>query len=142
MVLDSVEIHRIEETIHLYIKGYQQKDIDTFTSVLSPSIQGFGSGPDEVVQGREEFIRHVRRDLDQCDHVEIRMEGTRISGILPVAWVMSYCTFVVTAGDETSEFTGRFTVVLRKEDDRWLFEQIHFSLPATGQAAGQSYPSV
>jgi len=46
---------------------------------------------------------------------------------------------VVVKGSRLS-MTGRFTAVLKNTGSRWLFEMVHFSVPAIGQAPGESYP--
>jgi len=140
MAPDTNGIQGIEETMRRYAEGYGSKDIDMIAGTLSPTVQGFGTGPDEVIRNREEALEHIRRDIDQCESVQVRMDDMRVSGTSPVAWLTAFCTFTVTAGGETSTLAGRFTAVLRKADVRWLIEQIHYSLPAAGQEGGRSYP--
>ncbi|MGC9435790.1 MAG: nuclear transport factor 2 family protein [Methanomicrobiales archaeon] len=140
MPLDASGIQGVEETIRRYIDGYAKEDIDLIKSILSPTVQGFGSGPDEVIRNREESLDQIRRDLDQCESVSIRMDDMRVHGTPPVASLMATCRFTVTAGGETVTLAGRYTAVPQKADDRWLIEQIHYSLPAAGQHEGRSYP--
>lgn len=122
MPRDASGIRGVEETIRRYIDGYAKEDIDLLESILSPTVQGFGAGPDEVIRDRGETLGRIRRDLDQCESVKMQVPGT-----LPVAWLMANCRFTVTAGGETITLAGRYTAVLQKADDRWFIEQIHYS---------------
>lgn len=140
MPRDASGIRGVEETIRRYIDGYAKEDIDLLESILSPTVQGFGTGPDEVIRNREETLDQIRRDLDQCESVSIRMDDMQVHGTPSVAWLMATCRFTVTVGGEAITLAGRYTAVLQKADDRWLIEQIHYSLPAAGQDAGRSYP--
>jgi hypothetical protein len=49
-------------------------------------------------------------------------------------------TFTVD-GSKKETLCGRSTMVLRDTGNRWLIEQLHFSLPYGGQAEGQSFPN-
>jgi ketosteroid isomerase-like protein len=140
MALDNFEIELLGKTLDDYISAYEQKDLKLIETLLSPAVQGFGTGPDEVIRNREETLRQFKRDFDQCEGVKIRMTDIQIRGQLPVAWMMAFCTFIVTIENQEFELAGRYTAVFRKENDRWLFEQIHYSLPAAEQEESQSYP--
>jgi len=123
-----------------YSGMYSRKNMEGLLSLFSPGICGYGSGPDEVVRDFAGMKAQVRRDLSQADSVRIRFENVHVAGEMPVAWVMADCDFEVVVKGSRLSMTGRFTAVLKNTGSRWLFEMVHFSVPAIGQAPGESYP--
>lgn len=123
-----------------YARMYRDRDLRGLVSLFSPSICGYGSGPDEVVRNASEMKVQLMRDLTQADAIQISFEGVHVDGEMPVAWVMADCAFEVMVKGQRLCMTGRITAVLKNTGARWRFEQIHFAIPAAGQATGESYP--
>ena len=63
MTLSEAQKAEVIETMHNYGQAYQKKDVKALLAIFSPEISGFGSGPDEVVLGRKDFTRQMKRDL-------------------------------------------------------------------------------
>jgi ketosteroid isomerase-like protein len=58
----------------------------------------------------------------------------------PVAWVAAEGAGQGKVGGQAIEFPLRATVVLEQRGDKWLFVQLHMSLPAPAQDEGDSVP--
>lgn len=128
-------------TIGRYARAYTQKDITTLSEIFAPDITGFGSGPDEIIGNHRDFIRQIRRDITQADILSVVFSDQKIFGDGRVAWATSKSTMTFTVdGSKKETLYGRSTMVLRDTGNRWLIEQLHFSLPCGGQAEGQSFP--
>lgn len=131
----------VRETIQAYATAYQKKDIKTLSAIFSPTITGFGSGPDEVIGNHDDFIRQIKRDLSQATILSVEFTDRNIFGDGRVAWATSKSTITFTTGGTRKQaLRGRSTIVLRNTGNRWLIEQLHFSMPFGGQAQGQSFP--
>ncbi len=139
MTLDSARNAEVLAILDRYAEWYSKKDLEGFLSSCSGTISGFGSGPDEVVTGISSLRAQVRRDFAQADSIRIAFDLIRVDGAMPVAWVTANCTFHVVSGGSKVCMRGRVTMVLRNTGSRWLFEQVHFSMPNVSQAPGQSY---
>ena len=141
MTLTEAQRAEVAETLHKYGTAYRTKDIRGMMAIFSPEICGFGSGPDEVIRDHRDFIRQIRRDMSQATVLAVEFSDTKISGDGRVAWVMTRTSITFTAGGSPAQtMNGRSTMVLKNTGSRWLIEQIHFSMPYSGQSAGQSFP--
>ncbi|PKL58357.1 MAG: DUF4440 domain-containing protein, partial [Methanomicrobiales archaeon HGW-Methanomicrobiales-5] len=105
-----------------------------------PEISGYGAGLDEHFRNRKEYAPLLKRDLMQATSISLAFTDLTISGNGPVAWIMSgcNCTFA-TEGNDKQTMRVRMTLGLINTGSRWLIEQIHLSVPNTGQAPGQSF---
>jgi ketosteroid isomerase-like protein len=140
MEFTDENIQEIMDTFTCYAECYEKRDFQGMKKLLSPYVMGFGSGVDEISTCRDEFLNAVRRDLSQADRVKVSFCDLIINGDGRVVWVMGLCNFdAMIKGCELS-MTGRFTSVLLNTGSRWIFEQMHFSMPFEEQEPGQSYP--
>jgi ketosteroid isomerase-like protein len=142
MALSEKQRMEIVRTFEIYAEAYHKKDKKTLAGICSPDISGFGSGPDEVFQGRMELMEGLARDFKQVGSLYLRFPAMWMNGDGRVAWVTCWCEFLATVGTTPVLMPGRMTAVLRNTGRRWLFEQVHFSMPYGGQETGQSFPGV
>jgi ketosteroid isomerase-like protein len=140
MTLTEQQKAEIRETLDSYAAAYQRKDLKALLAMFSPDISGYGAGPDEVFRNRKEYAPLVQRDLVQATSIQLEFVVLNIVSDGPVAWVMSSCncTFVAE-GKDRQLMRVRMTFGLRTTGSRWLIEQLHISVPNTGQAPGQSF---
>jgi ketosteroid isomerase-like protein len=139
MVLSYTQKQDISRVFTRYAEGYRKKDIRAILELCSADIFGFGSGIDEVCEGRQQFKEVITRDLKQAEEVSVSFSGMKIYGDPMVAWTGTGCTFTAKVNGISLTMAGRMTAVLKNTGSKWLIEQIHFSMPFTGQDAGQSY---
>jgi ketosteroid isomerase-like protein len=141
MSLTEDQYTKILETMAAYAMAYKKKDIRWLKEIFSPAICGFGSGPDEEIRDFGEFLRQIRRDFSQATVLGTEFSETMINGDGRVAWVMTNTAISFrAAGGPEETMHGRSTMVMRNTGSRWLIEQIHFSMPYSGQIEGQSFP--
>ena len=141
MTLTETQKAEVTETLQAYATAYQKKDIKTLSALFAPEISGFGSGPDEVISNHADFIQHIRRDMSQANILAVEFSDLKIFGDGRVAWATSTSTFIFTInGTKKQALPGRSTMVFRNTGNRWVIVQLHFSLPYTEQAVGQSFP--
>jgi len=141
MKLTKAAEAEVVATMERYAEAYRKKDVKTLSDLFSPDITGYGSGPDEVIGNHREFIRQIRRDVTQADILSVTFSERKIFGDGRVAWSTAKNTITFTTDGITRQtLPGRSTMVLRNTGNRWIIEQLHFSLPCGGQTEGQSFP--
>ena len=141
MKLTPVQEAEVIEAMQQYATAYRKKDIKAFSALFSPDITGFGSGPDEIISNHTGFIQHIKRDMSQATVLSVEFTDRKIFGDGRIAWATSKSAITFTIDGTTKQtLYGRSTMVLRNTGSRWLIEQLHFSLPYSGQAEGQSFP--
>ncbi len=140
MTLSEEQKAEIKETLGRYSAAYQRKDLKALLALLSPEINGYGAGQDEVFKNRKEYAPLLERDLTQATSISLAFTDLNISGDGPVAWVMTGCNCMFVAeGNKRQTMRVRMTLGLRNTGSRWLIEQLHLSVPNAGQAPGQSF---
>jgi uncharacterized protein (TIGR02246 family) len=141
MSLTHVQKAEIIATMNAYGKAYRTRDFSGMMAIFSPDVCGFGSGPDEVIRNHRDFTRQIRRDMRRATVLAVDFSDTAIHGDGRVAWVMTRTSITFTVGGSPAQtLHGRSTMVQKNTGNRWLIEQIHFSVPFGGQAEGQSFP--
>lgn len=132
----------IKDLLADYVEGYATKDVGRLLSHIAPDpdVTFIGSGPDEWVIGLDALRSGIERDLTQADEVRIDFSDVAVSARGDVAWLASRLVFRVVVGENKVILHGRFTAVLEKREGKWKFIQAHYSVPASDQARGQSYP--
>lgn len=140
MTLTTPQQEEVRAALQAYAGAYAAKQHEKLRALASKTISGFGSGPDEVVRDLAGFNEQVRRDLLQADMITLRFDILSLEGIMPFAWVTAFCNFNLTSGGTKISLRGRMTALLRNTGSRWVFEQVHFSMPFSEQLPGQSYP--
>lgn len=132
----------IQSTLEDYANAYCAKDIDSLMRVFddSDNISVIGTGADELCVGRtavkELFLRNfgeATANRFEWDWVDTRLSRDH-------ALVSVTLTIHLEYMNEQLKVPVRWTVVLRKEDDRWVWLHRHASTAASSQEEGQAYP--
>lgn len=132
----------VRAVLDRFAMAYADRDVSRLrvTFAADADVLVYGTGVDEKCVGLAEIERHVLRDWSQSEKASITLVRTSVSSAGAVAWVASDVTFNVTAGGSAVTIPGRLTAVLEQRAEGWLLVQTHFSLPATGQSEGDSFP--
>ena len=117
-------------------------DSEAVASLFHPTHTGFGTGPDEIMLGREQTLEFVQRQRQQVSDVRTgRFDLQSVQELTPDVAVAA-CTatyWVVVNGDEL-ELPVRMSFVLQRVDGHWQMAHQHVSEPAVEQLEGESYP--
>ena len=140
MALTDQQKQEVAEVMRQYAGGYREKDALAILALCSPDISGFGSGADEIARSKAELEVSIPRDLSQADFMDMTFPRMKIYGTMPVAWVTTECNVRFVIGGVAGVMAGRMTAGLLNTGSRWLLEQVHFSMPFSGQNVGQSFP--
>jgi ketosteroid isomerase-like protein len=130
-------------TLNLFNESYAKRDarrlMDLF--VTDPDVLIIGTGADERRIGPADIRALAERDWTQSDAAMFDFQWTAVSSAGAVAWLAAEGVVRATGGGQEQVLPIRLTAVLEQRGDRWLFVQAHASLPASGQAEGQAWPT-
>lgn len=129
MTLNMKTTQEIKAVIDEYLRRYNAKDERGVLALFSKNISGFGTAKDEIVTNSTRFRKLIQSDLSPANVIQIGITVLAIGGEGPVAWVTGLCTFGGSVGGNRIHMDGRMTAVLANHGGRWLFEQVHFSVP-------------
>ena len=132
----------VMSTLRKLFEGYESRDMDSVLSCHAPDpdLVAIGTGVDEKSLGLNEVRVHLERDLAQSEAVSIELGWSRVSAAGSVAWVAGDAIIHAKVSGQEISFPGRFTAVLEQRKGRWFIMQRHFSMPASEQAEGESFP--
>ncbi len=142
MKADEITQTEVTQTLKGMFSAYKKRDLKAVLSFWAPDsdVVIIGSGADEKSVGRKEFSESLKRDFSQAEITGIDFKNFAVSSAGLVAWFSTDMTFRgITDGSEFS-LPGRLTGVMENRDGKWLWVQMHFSVPSSGQSQGQSSP--
>lgn len=122
--------------------AYRRRDLTELLSLFAPDadVVLIGTGPDERRVGQPEIQAQAERDWAQSDAGSFNWKWHSVSAAGPVAWLAAEGTAQAKVGGQEMSLPIRLTGVLEKRGEKWLFVQSHASVPAGGQAQGESFP--
>ena len=128
--------------LQTYFDAIAARDLSAVLPLFAddPDLVLFGSGADERRVGRAGLALQTERDWSQSDSMSLAITWSSVSSAGQVAWASTELTVSVRADGVELSLPARFSVVLEQRGDRWLIVQGHFSLPASEQSEGESFP--
>lgn len=129
MTLNDTMTREVLAAVETYVRYYNAKNESGVLGLFSPDISGFGTARDEIVTNDVQFRKLIRADLDPSNAIQLNIRILVSGGVMPVAWITGLCNLGGSMGGKEIRMDGRVTAVLVNRGGRWLFEQIHFSIP-------------
>jgi|GEM_PF-716261 len=125
-----------------YSQAFEARDADAVLALYAsdPSPVVIGTGEDEKRIGKKELKAQIERDFAQTGTMVWEWGWHRVSMAGPVALVAADFVARAIIDKEDKVYPGRLTAALEKQGDKWLIVQWHASMPAGGQAPGESFP--
>jgi hypothetical protein len=112
-----------------YVRFYNEKNEEKLFSLFSKNVSGFGTEKDETVLNLAQFKDRIRGDFNPVNAIHLNVKILATGGQMPVAWITGLCTYTGRISGKSIQMDCRMTVVLANRGGRWLFEQVHFSMP-------------
>ncbi len=120
----------IVERLHVFQQGYTRRDpnqIDAFARDLFPSdddilILGTEGGTEEWVRGGAASRKFVADDWRGWGDLHLDVDRALVGSSDSAAWVAT----IGSVDWKKRKRPIRFTAVLAREGDRWVFRQMHF----------------
>ena len=143
MKADAKTEAAVKAALSKFAEGYTKRDLEGVLALFAPDsdVVMFGTGVDEKRVGLAEIKAQAERDWSQSEATSLTYGWTSVSAAGSVAWVAADVAFKAKVSGQEITLAGRLTGVLENRGDKWLIVQGHFSLPATGQAEGASFPT-
>ena len=125
------------------IEAFAKRDLDALLALYAPDpdLVVIGTGGDEKRVGLAEVKALFERDFAQFENAFLRFGWHTVSAAGSVAWVSADLILRANTGGREIKLQVRLTNVLERQGDRWIIVQEHASLPATGQKAGEAFPT-
>lgn len=142
MKVDAKTEAEIKVLMRKWADTYKRRDIKGAMALYVPDadVVMVGSGADEVRIGPEAIKTQYQRDWGQTETGTVNYKSTLISKVGSAAVVFSEATITTKVEGKSMEFPLRITGALENRGGKWLFSQLHASMPAAGQGEGQSFP--
>jgi ketosteroid isomerase-like protein len=133
----------VMKVVNQLVEAYARRDIDALLALVVPDsdLVLLGTGADERRVGPAEFKFQAERDWSQSEALTFELGWNSLSAAGPVAWLSAEATGRARAGGQEMSFPVRLSAVLEQRNDKWLFVQMHMSVPAGGQSEGESIPT-
>ena len=132
----------VNSTLEDYAKAYCAKDIDSLMNVFddTDNISVIGTGADELCVGQAEVKDLFLRNFSEAtaNRFEWDWVDTRISNDHAVVSVT--LTIHLQYMGNQLKVPLRWTVVLKYQNNRWVWIHRHASTAAADQDDGQAYP--
>lgn len=143
MVDDTIQ-KAICNLLEEYSQAYHDKDIEGILElfVASEELVVIGTGDDEWVNGINELKSGFERDMDQADSINVKFRDISISSSGNVAWISGHMNMEATVGGQDIYLPGRLTAVVLNKNEKWLFANLHYSLPCDLQEEGKAWPDI
>jgi class 3 adenylate cyclase len=131
----------IMDVLRRFDRALSENDLDAAVACFAPEVVSIGTGIDETTFGLGELREQTRRDIGQAQTTGIDYTWSRVYRYGPIAWFSGGGRLWWQAPTGDGSEPVRMTAVFEQRGGAWLAVQVHVSLPASGQAEGQSYPT-
>lgn len=130
-------------TLDDYARAYCAKDIDSMMSVFDDSddISVIGTGAEELCSGTEEMRELFLRNFRDAQATRFEWHWVRTAVAEDSAVIAVTLTIDLEIDGAETQIPLRWTVALRRRDNRWVWIHRHASTSAASQDAGTAYPS-
>jgi len=129
MVLNDAMTREVNNVMDQYVRYYNGRNQAKVLALFSKTISGFGTGKNEVVGNFSQLKEQLRVDLDPENAIQLSVKILATGGVMPAAWITGFCNLDGSMRGTRIHMEGRVTAVLVNQGGRWLFEQVHFSVP-------------
>lgn len=133
----------VMNVMNQFAEAFSKRDLNASLALLmpDPDVVFIGTGGDEKRIGLAEIKALFERDFAQFEDASLKLAQPSVSAAGSVAWVVADLILRANTGGREISLQARSTAVLERRGDRWLIVQLHASLPATGQAEGEAFPT-
>jgi len=121
----------VKEVLNKLVEAFKTGDVDALLSLFAadPDVTVIGLGVGERKIGLEAIRPHFERDFIDTSSILVEWKDFVFSGAGSVAWVSGEAKVKILSKITEVSTEIRFTAVFEKREDRWLFLQIHNSVP-------------
>jgi len=133
----------IENKLQQFADNYAKRNFQGVLNLFCKTqpMMLLGTGEDEWCDSLVALEQQITRDWSQSEHIHIDLRSITSHINSNTAWICADSTITVTINNEKVIYPSiRNTHVLIKENGDWRFALSHWSLPASDQRQGRSFP--
>ncbi|QDG75534.1 nuclear transport factor 2 family protein [Labrenzia sp. PHM005] len=136
-------VGEILQTLEQYAQAYCAKDLDGLMALFDDGddITVIGTGSDELCAGPQAIRDLFARNFEEASAERFEWHWTKTTVRDTAAVVATTLTIHLDLDGEKLSVPLRWTVVLRRSGDRWLWLHRHASSAAGNQEEGAAYPT-
>jgi signal transduction histidine kinase len=124
---DTEDVLRIHES---FWQSLADRDLVQRFALCAENITFIGTGHDEFANNKEEYIALNTRSLEQyTGYIDLKFEWQKPKVIGNVAWIESSMVWQQKINESLYREEIRSTVILQKNEDKWLIVHVHGSSP-------------
>jgi len=140
MKADKTTEAEVKATLKEFAAAYEKHRLDKLMSLFAPDsdVTIIGAGAGERRVGARQIKAQFEQNWSQHQAGAVKFGRTSISQAGSVALVAADTSMLVNAGAAEEKLQARLTAGLEKRGDKWLFSQMHLSLPTGLQAEGMA----
>lgn len=131
----EIEKAQVKSVIDQYTQVLETEDIDLLSKLTAHDADmiNFGTAASERLVGWEELKKLMQTQFETTETTKLSVKDQVIkvheSG--KVAWFSEVIDWEIVVQDQEIKLEGlRVTGVLEKQDDNWVYIQLHYSIPA------------
>lgn len=132
----------INDTLNFYAKAYCQKNITAMMSLFddSDNISVIGTGEDELCVGRDQVRELFLRNFNEATALKFEWDWIDTRVLDDHAVISVKLKIHLEYLGENLIVPIRWTVVVKKKNDCWVWVHRHASTAAASQKKDQAYP--
>lgn len=130
-------------TLDRYSQLYAAHDVDGIIALFAPDADTvvIGTGADERYLGLDAIRGLFQRNFAESDTADVKWTWRHVVIVGSAAWVAAEADIHVRPSGVETIVPVRWTVIMEKRGERWLWLHRHASVAASGQAMGKAYPT-
>ena len=142
MKADARTTTAVKAVLAQLMAAYSQRDLKAILSLHAKDkgLVSIGTGGDELTLGYADARKMWERDFAQSGWTSSAWEWVNVYAKGLVAWVAGELVIKAKVGKEKVTVPIRFTAVLEKRGEKWLFVQTHSSVSDPRQPKGHAFP--
>ena len=134
----EAERAKVQSVFDQFVQANETVDIELLSKIFAhdADMVNFGLTPAAHYIGWEAYKEYMIEASESVDdvHISIRNQVIKVHASGNVAWIsLIFDENLVAQGEQFSVEGARFTAVLEKRNDNWVFVQFHASVPIASQ---------
>ncbi|OPY82307.1 MAG: SnoaL-like domain protein [Syntrophorhabdus sp. PtaU1.Bin153] len=131
MKADAKTESEVMDALRTFVRAYRDRDLKAMLELFAPDpdVVFYGNGEDEKSIGLSGIKEQAEHDWSQSAAVSLEIRWVSVSMAGPVAWLAADLEILAEGGGVEMSLPARLTAVLERRGEKWVFMQLHVSLP-------------
>ena len=133
MQLDPDSVTAVSATLESYAASYGRKDVDGLVELFAEDseVHVIGTAVHQRSTGKAQIREHFERNFAEAEHARFEWIARELGAVgRDGAWVAGDAIVHISIQGKRKEIPVRFTVVLERRGERWVWLHRHASVAA------------